>query len=72
MLDKCNIALLDPTTVIVASETSRFAVDRMQWRSFTLEHKRTVSQQTVKFTFKLPGTKDFGTYNNLDHPVRIF
>ncbi|KAL7685807.1 putative flavoprotein pyridine nucleotide cytochrome reductase [Plasmopara halstedii] len=60
MLDKCYIGLLDPTTVSLASETSRFALDRMQWRSFTLEHKQTVSQQTVKFTFKLPGTKVLG------------
>lgn len=60
MLDKCYVGQLISDTVITTSATSRIALDKIQWRPFTLVYKQTVSQQTVKFTFALPNTKILG------------
>lgn len=61
MLEKCFIGLLDPDSVAAESATSsKFALDKAQWRPFTLAFKQTVSHQTVKFTFELPGNKLLG------------
>ncbi|KAG2502744.1 hypothetical protein JM16_009634 [Phytophthora kernoviae] len=63
MLEKCYIGQLDPDLVAVgssSSESSKFALGVTQWRSFTLAFKQTVSHQTVKFTFELPGNKLLG------------
>ncbi|KAF1783629.1 NADH:cytochrome b5 reductase (CBR) [Phytophthora cactorum] len=75
MLEKCYIGQLDPDSVTANSnsESSRFALDKTQWRHFTLAFKQKVSHQTVKFTFELPGTKLLGletpdsTLNYLDN-----
>ncbi|KAG7384104.1 Cytochrome b5 reductase 4 [Phytophthora pseudosyringae] len=59
MLDKCYIGQLDPDSVAAPSE-STFALDKTQWRAFTLAFKQTVSQETVRFTFELPGSQLLG------------
>ncbi|ETP46404.1 hypothetical protein F442_07342 [Phytophthora nicotianae P10297] len=62
MLEKCYIGQLDPDSVATDSnsEASRFALDKTQWRPFTLALKQKVSLQTIKFTFELPGNKLLG------------
>ncbi|KAG6616849.1 Nitrate reductase [Phytophthora cinnamomi] len=61
MLEKCYIGQLDPDSVAApASAESKFALDRAQWRPFTLAFKQTVSHQAVKLTFELPGSKLLG------------
>ncbi|TDH73263.1 hypothetical protein CCR75_004086 [Bremia lactucae] len=60
MLDKCYVGQLDSNLKESSSHVSRFALDKIQWRAFSLVSKQTVCQQTVKFTFKLPGTKVLG------------
>ncbi|KAF4032251.1 Oxidoreductase NAD-binding domain [Phytophthora infestans] len=62
MLEKCYIGKLDPDSVAASSsaESSRFALDKTRWSSFTLVLKQKVGLQTVKFTFELPGTKLLG------------
>ncbi|POM61753.1 Nitrate reductase [Phytophthora palmivora] len=58
MLEKCYIGQLDPDSV--PSTESKFALDKTQWRAFTLAFKQTVSRDTVKFTFELPSNKLLG------------
>ncbi|KAL3665157.1 hypothetical protein V7S43_009786 [Phytophthora oleae] len=61
MLEKCYIGQLDPDSVVSSSSSeSKFALDKIQWRAFTLAFKQTVSLQTVKLTFELPGNKLLG------------
>ncbi|RLN06670.1 hypothetical protein BBJ28_00018872 [Nothophytophthora sp. Chile5] len=61
MLEKCYIGQLDPESVAASSSsTSKYALDVSQWREFPLVFKQTVSEQTVKFTFELPGKKLLG------------
>uniref|UniRef100_H3H0M0 Cytochrome-b5 reductase n=1 Tax=Phytophthora ramorum TaxID=164328 RepID=H3H0M0_PHYRM len=61
MLEKCYIGQLDPESVVANSTAeSRYALDKTQWRAFTLAFKQTVGHQTVKFTFELPGNKLLG------------
>ncbi|KAH7461349.1 hypothetical protein PRNP1_013276 [Phytophthora ramorum] len=61
MLEKCYIGQLDPESVVAKSTAeSRYALDKTQWRAFTLAFKQTVGHQTVKFTFELPGNKLLG------------
>ncbi|KAE9042218.1 hypothetical protein PF010_g4242 [Phytophthora fragariae] len=58
MLEKCYIGQLDPDALATAE--SKFALDKAQWRPFTLAFKQTVSNQTVKLTFELPDGKLLG------------
>ncbi|OWZ17759.1 Nitrate reductase [Phytophthora megakarya] len=60
MLEKCYIGQLDPDSVTSSGSESRFALDKTHWRGFTLAFKKTVGQDTVKFTFELPGNKLLG------------
>jgi ferredoxin-NADP reductase len=61
MLEKCYIGQLDPESVAASASTeSKFALDKTQWRPFTLAFKTTAGLQTVKLTFELPASKLLG------------
>ncbi|CAH0481219.1 unnamed protein product [Peronospora belbahrii] len=63
ILEKCYLGKLASDASFstnVNSEMDTFALHKTQWRSFPLASKQTVSSQTIKFTFKLPGKKLLG------------
>ncbi|DBA01564.1 TPA: hypothetical protein N0F65_011535 [Lagenidium giganteum] len=62
MLEKCLIGTLDPDSVAGAtsSESSKYALDVKEWRSFKLLAKEPVCAMTKKFTFELPAKKALG------------
>uniref|UniRef100_K3WW71 Cytochrome-b5 reductase n=1 Tax=Globisporangium ultimum (strain ATCC 200006 / CBS 805.95 / DAOM BR144) TaxID=431595 RepID=K3WW71_GLOUD len=63
MLDKCYIGELDPDSVVAKegdAASSKFALDKNEWRAFKLLSKQRVANMTVKFTFELPMKKYLG------------
>ncbi|GMF09965.1 unnamed protein product [Phytophthora lilii] len=68
MLEKCYIGQLDPDSVTAsAGSDDKFALHKTQWRAFTLAFKQTVSLQTVRLTFELPGNKLLGLDTSGQH-----